>query len=178
MITPRIILLAAITGAVCLAATPAPADDPAWTPGPMGPGMMGGYGPGMGYGPGGYGYGPGMGSGMGPGMGYGPGQGMMGGYGHPGYGPGHMMGYGPGMMNGGYGQPCPGAAAGSGKDLTEADVKKSLEARLRWMGNDRLKVGKVATKDDSIVADVVTKDGSLVDRYAVDPKTGVWQRVE
>lgn len=99
--------------------------------GGMGPGMMGGYGPGgnpnneqsRGYGPGngygpGYGMGPGMmggyghGYGMGPGMmgGYGPGAGMgpgmMGGYGPgAGMGPGMMGGYGmgPGMMMGGYG---------------------------------------------------------------------------
>ena len=51
----------------------------------MGPGMMGGYGPG-------YGMGPGMMGGYGPGYGMGPG--MMGGYG-PGYGMGHgMMGWG------------------------------------------------------------------------------------
>ena len=45
----------------------------------MGPGMMGGYGPG------GYGMGPGMMGGYGPG-GYGMGPGMMGGYGPGGYG--------------------------------------------------------------------------------------------
>jgi Spy/CpxP family protein refolding chaperone len=51
----------------------------------MGPGMMGGYGPG-------YGMGHGMMGGYGPG--YGMGHGMMGGYG-PGYGMGHgMMGWG------------------------------------------------------------------------------------
>jgi Spy/CpxP family protein refolding chaperone len=51
----------------------------------MGPGMMGGYGPG-------YGMGPGMMGGYGPGYGMGPG--MMGGYG-PGYGMGPgMMGWG------------------------------------------------------------------------------------
>lgn len=86
---------------------------------PMGPGMMGGSGPGygQGYGPAqGYGPGYGPGSGMGPGMmggygpGYGMGPGMMGGYG-PGFGmaPGMMGGYGPGYgmgpgMMGGYGQ--------------------------------------------------------------------------
>jgi Spy/CpxP family protein refolding chaperone len=95
--------------------------------GGMGPGMMGGYGPGsgqgygqgQGYGPG-YGMGPGMmggygpGYGMGPGMmggygpGYGMGPGMMGGYGPGGMGPGMMGGYGPGYgmgpgMMGGYG---------------------------------------------------------------------------
>jgi len=89
----------------------------------MGPGMMGGYGPGgegsgygagpgmmWGYGPGGYGMGPGMMGGYGPG-GYGMGPGMMGGYGPGGYGmgPGMMGGYGPGGygmgpgMMGGYG---------------------------------------------------------------------------
>ena len=83
----------------------------------MGPGMMGGYGPGYGMGPGmmggygpGYGMGPGMMGGYGPGYGMGPGMmsgmmgpGMMGGYG---MGPGMMGGYeagygmGPGMMGG------------------------------------------------------------------------------
>jgi hypothetical protein len=87
------------------------------TPYQMYPGMMGGYGYGMGPGMmrGGYGMGPGMmGYGMGPGMmggygyGYGMGPGMMGGYGR-GMGPGMMgscgypgCGMGPGMM-GGYG---------------------------------------------------------------------------
>ena len=76
----------------------------------MGPGMMGGYGYGMGPGMMGYGMGPGMmGYGMGPGMmggyGYGMGQHMMGTENHPcmsgGYGYGMM---GPGMMgNHGYG---------------------------------------------------------------------------
>jgi Spy/CpxP family protein refolding chaperone len=79
-------------------------------PGPgMGPGMMGGYGPGGpgGYGPG-YGMGPGMMGGYGPGGpgGYGPGYGMgpgmmgggmMGGMMSPGMMGGGMMGMGPGM---------------------------------------------------------------------------------
>jgi Spy/CpxP family protein refolding chaperone len=78
--------------------------------GGMGPGMMGGYGPGGGQGYGqGQGYGPGYGPGygMGPGMmggyvpGYGMGPGMMGGYGQGyGMGPGMMGGFGPGF---GYG---------------------------------------------------------------------------
>jgi Spy/CpxP family protein refolding chaperone len=65
--------------------------------------MMGGYGPGSGYGPGmmgGYGrggmmggYGPGYGAGPGYGSGYGPG--MMGGGMMGGYGRGGMMGLGP-----------------------------------------------------------------------------------
>jgi LTXXQ motif family protein len=79
----------------------------------MGPGIMGGYGPGYGAGSGyygmGYGMGPGMmygygsgyGAGPGYGMGYGMGPWMMGGYG-PGYGmgPGMMYGYGAGYGRG------------------------------------------------------------------------------
>jgi len=56
----------------------------------MGPGMMGGSGPG-------YGMGPGMMGGYGPG---GMGPGMMGGYGPGGMGPGMMGGYGPGGYGG------------------------------------------------------------------------------
>jgi len=74
----------------------------------MGPGMMGGYGPGYGAGSGYgmgpgmmYGYGSGYGAGPGYGMGYGMGPWMMGGYG-PGYGmgPGMMYGYGAGYGTG------------------------------------------------------------------------------
>lgn len=137
--------------------------------GNSGTGNTGGYGPGMmnGYGPGmmGNGYGPGM-----MGNGYGPG--MMGGNGQT-----MMNGYGPGMMNAN-GVPCAGTGAAMAKPLTEGDVKQNLERRLEWMGNPRLKVGKVTTKDGHIIADIVTKDGSLVDRFSVEPETGSMQRSE
>jgi hypothetical protein len=137
-----------------------------------GPGMMGpGYGPGM-MGPG-YGYGPGM---MGPGYGYGMmgrGYGMMG----PGYGPGWMHrgpGYGPRGYGPGYG---PGYGQQSNLNLSVDDVKAQLERWLTWRGNARLKVGEVKEKDaDTIVADIVTKDNSLVQRYTVNRKTGFYQR--
>lgn len=84
----KTLLAAALVGVTTLAATPLVQAQqggygPGYGMGPgmMGPGMMGGYGPGPG---GGYGYGHGMGAGM-------MGSGMMGG----------MMG--PGMMGGGYG---------------------------------------------------------------------------
>jgi Spy/CpxP family protein refolding chaperone len=116
--------------------------------GGMGPGMMGGYGPGggqgygqgQGYGPG-YGMGPGMMGGYGPGYGMGPG--MMGGYG-PGYGmgPGMMGGYGPGGMGpgmmGGY-----GGYGGYGVDLSAeqrakiADVQREF-ARKQWESMDKM----------------------------------------
>lgn len=159
-------------------------------PGMMGPGMMG---PGM--------MGPGM---MGPGM-MGPGmmnQGMMG-PGMMGMGAGcaaigdnsmmggmmrhsmmghHMMDQGGGMMSGmmmgdGMGgsqlvmRPAPQA-------LTVADVTYNLEQVLAMRGNARLKVGSVAEKDDAtIVGDIVTTEGSLVERYEVDRRTGIARMV-
>lgn len=147
--------------------------DQGWHMGPMmgqgqgmGPGMMGpGYGMGQGMGPNMMGPGYGMGQGMGPGMmgpGYGTGQGMGPGMMGPGYGPGQGMG--PGMM-----QPLR-------QDLSAADVKHMLEHRLAWNGNPNVKIGKVEEKDDdTIVAEIVTKDGSLVQTLDVDRHTG-WMR--
>jgi hypothetical protein len=165
----------------------------------MGPGMMGpGY---YGMGPGmmgqGYGMGPGM---MGPGYG-GPGQqqwpmgpGMMG----PGQqqwrmGPGMMgpgyYGMGPGMMGPGYsmgpGMMGPGNGAGPGPqpwaaprvtprmDLSTDDVRSYFEGQLAAEGNKRLKVGKVQALDDNTIeAQIVTVDGSLVEGYRFDRHTG------
>ena len=105
---------------------------------------------------GGYGYGmmgPGM---MAPGAG---GQGMMG----PGFGKG------PGLDN----------QVVSSKDLTADDVRQYLEHRLEMHANKRLKVGEVKpADDDTIVADITTVDGSLVQRLEVDRHTGQMQHVE
>lgn len=128
-------------------------------------GMMGGYGPGM----------------MG---GYGPG--MMGGYG-AGYG--HMRGWGDGPGAGPWNCPAfarangPGySPEGSAQDnqklnLTTDNVKTRMERWLAREDNPRLKLGDVKEKDaDSITADVVTKDNSLVDRFIVDRHTGFVRR--
>ena len=131
---------------------------------PYGPGygMMGGYGPGYGM-MGGYGPGYGM---MG---GYGPGYGMMGGYG-PGYG---MMGYGPGYGPGmGYGS---GYVAPNNLNLSTDDVKNYFSRWIAAEGNSHLKVGDVKEQDaDTIVADIVTQDNSLVQRFVVNRHTGVY----
>jgi len=145
-------------------------------PGPYGQGPYGMH-PGMGYGPG-YGMGPGMmygqGYGMGPGMMYGRGYGMMG----YGMGPGMMgrgmMGYGmgPGMMGYGMGPGMMGRAAPA-ENLTKKDVKANLERWLSWMNNPNLKVGKIQEKDkNTITAEIVTKDNSLVRRFEIDRATG------
>lgn len=120
--------------------------------GGMGPGMMG---PGM-MGPG-QGHGPGPGYGMGPGM-MGPGQG---------YGPGPAYGMGQGMI-----QPLR-------EDLSTADAKHMIEHRLTWQGNPNLKLGNVEEKDaDTIVAEIVTTDGSVVQRLQINRHTGSMQPVQ
>ncbi|WP_316978182.1 hypothetical protein [Shumkonia mesophila] len=118
--------------------------------------------------------------GWGPAMmggGYGPG--MMGG----GYGPGMMgRGYGPGAMMGAAGTdvPCPGlaAATANAEPLTLDDAQKVVQQRLAWMGNDRLKVGKVEAKGDAaFTAEIVTLDNSLVEKLEIDAKTGFMRPV-
>jgi hypothetical protein len=136
------------------ASAPDPNANGPWT---MGPGMMG-----QGGGP--WNMGPGM---MGQGRGnWGPG--MMGqGFGPGGMGPWMMGRGGRGMMGGCNYLPLPT------RELTVDDVKKTRSARLESGGNKRLKLGEV--KDggaDSVLADIVTVDNSLVERIKVDKKTG------
>lgn len=106
------------------------------------------------HGPGGAAGGPFCGSNYGQHMG----PGMMG----QGMGPGYGMGR--GMM-----QPLP-------DDLSAAQVRHMLGHRLAWQGNPNVKVGNVEEKDDgTIVAEVVTQDGSLVQKFEVDRHTGSMQ---
>ncbi len=86
-----------------------------------------------------------------------------------GYGgcPGMMMG--PGMMGQDMMQPLR-------QDLSADDVKHMMEHRLTWQGNPNLKLGKVEEKDaDTIVAEIVTGDGSVVQRFQVNRHTGWMQ---
>ena len=80
-----------------------------------------------------------------------------------------MMGQGmsPGMM-----QPL-------AKDLSASDVQHMIEHRLAWQGNPNLKVGEVEEKDDhTIVAEIVTKEGALVQRLEVDRHRGSMRPVQ
>ncbi len=109
-------------------------------------------------------YGQGTGHGM---MGQAPmGPGMMG----QGMGPGMMMGR--GMVGQG-----PGTMA-LPQDLSVESVRHMLEHQLAWQGNPNLKLGNVEEKDeDTILAEIVTRDGSLVRRLQVDRHTGMMQPV-
>jgi len=58
------------------------------------------------------------------------------------------------------------------KNLSSDDAKRIVDGQLAFSGNKRLKAGKVTTEKESLIVEVLTIDGSLVDRIAVDPKTG------
>ena len=81
---------------------------------------------------------------------------------------------GPGVMMRGY-----GPNWGRDLNLSADTVKSELERWVTWQGNSRLKVGDVKEKDaDTIVAEIVTKDSSLVQRFAVNRHTGFFQNSE
>ncbi len=75
---------------------------------------------------------------------------------------------------------CPFAADVAGdRELSVDDVRARLERNLEWHGNARLKVGDVVeTEDDTIIADIVTVDDSLVQRMVIDRHTGQMRSVE
>lgn len=150
----KALTITAAAAAIALAAAAYSAPSIAHGPGggyyQGGPGMMGHMGYGMG--------GPGMMGGPGWGMGRGMGRGM---------GPG-MAGYGPGAFG-----DCPMLQAAQGREVTVDSVSAFLEHRLDMWGNERLKLGEVSEQgEDTIVGEIVTKDGSLVERLVFDRHTG------
>ncbi len=88
-----------------------------------------------------------------------------------------MMGH--GMTGGGHDSAYGKSAIQSDQNLSVDDVRARMERRLKWHGNERLKVGEVKEiDDDTIVAEIVTQDDSLVDRLEVDRHTGSMHRTE
>lgn len=106
-----------------------------------------------------------------------------------GMGPGMM---GPGMMGMGPWMMSPGMMWNQGPvtnpawrsnvpalNLSTGDVKAYLERWITMTGDPRFKVGKVTEKDDkTIIAEIVTKDGALAQRYSVDRHTGAYYPVQ
>jgi hypothetical protein len=77
-------------------------------------------------------------------------------------------GMGPALL---YGQPAEG--------ITVERARTILEGVLAWHGNPRLKLGTVEEQDeDTIVAEILTVDDSLVQRLAIDRATGAIRRIE
>ena len=102
--------------------------------------------------------------------------GMMGGYGMAGNG--MMGGYGTmsrGMM-GGYGPPggqgYRSPLAGSTKVVNESQAEALVKNHLDTLRNPNLRVGQVSDIGSAFEVDVVTQDGSLVDKIDVDKNTG------
>ena len=142
----------------------------------MGYGMHHGmYGGGSGYGQdGGWSYCPYCGGDLRGRRGYPMGPGMMG----PGYG---RQGMGPGMMGPDYGRPY-----GYPNDrrepryrepLEKEDAQKEVEDMLRQSRNPNLKPGDVEEKERYFVVDILTNDGSLVDKMQIDKETGMMRSI-
>ena len=95
---------------------------------------------------------------MGPGYGMGPG--MMG----PGYGPQYGPPYGPLYQQ-------------TQEPMKEKDAEQIVENYLRATRNPNLKLGKITDKDTYFEAEILTKEGSLADKVAIDKSTGWMQSV-
>ena|GEM_PF-1982823 len=54
-------------------------------------------------------------------------------------------------------------------------VRLLLEYNLLVSGNPRLKIGTIEENEEFVIAEIVTLDGSLVEKYSVDRKTGLWK---
>ena len=112
------------------------------------------------------------------GSGYGMERGMM---------MGRGSGMGPGMMGRGYGagrdwmRGSPEeieSGQGAGRlqtPLKEDDARSVVEKYLASTRNPNLKLGKITEKKDAFEAEIVTKDGSLVDKVLIDKSNG-WMR--
>jgi hypothetical protein len=102
-------------------------------------------------------------SGMGPGMMWNRGDWD----GPRGWGPGGMMGPGPDNSYRSYNR--------TGEPVTLDQAKVLVENHLTTAGNPNLKSGKFTDKGKYFEAEIVTKEGSLVDKLMVDKQTG-WMK--
>ena len=111
-----------------------------------------------------------------PGMTMCPMMGMMTGMG---MGASGAMGGGPGAVGGIGPDPIYGMARGARVDIDADKAKAMIERMLVWHDNPRLKLGEVRTTDyGEVVADVVTREGSLVQRLAIDRRTGSMRQID
>jgi len=82
----------------------------------------------------------------------------------------------PGMMNGqGI---LLGTPLGTPDEMTEDRVRAVLEQQLTNLGNPRLRLGEIGTASDgSITAEIVTVDGSLVQKLAFNRYPGLVRQI-
>ena len=89
-----------------------------------------------------------------------------------------MMGQQPGMMGQGRGAMGLGVVTPS-RNVSVDDVRDHFERLLQAQGNPRVKLGEIKDADkDTIVAEIVTMEGSLVDRLNVNRRSGAIQRAQ
>ncbi len=61
-------------------------------------------------------------------------------------------------------------------EMTPERVREFIQRRLAWHGNPRLKIGEIATASDGrITAEIVTLDGSLVQKLAFNRYPGLFR---
>jgi hypothetical protein len=71
-----------------------------------------------------------------------------------------------------------GLTVGTPEEMTPERARSFLEDRLTWLGNPRLKLGEIATAEDgSITAEIVTVDGSLVQKLAFNRYPGLVRQI-
>lgn len=71
-----------------------------------------------------------------------------------------------------------GMPHGKVEEMTPERVRAFLEQRLEQHGNPRLKLGEIATAaDGSITAEIVTIDGSLVQKLAFNRYPGLFRQI-
>lgn len=84
---------------------------------------------------------------------------------------GGMGGLGPDAL---YGMP-----GGAPMEMTPARVRDILAQMLERHGNPRLAIGEITeAADGSIVAEIVTRDGSLVQRLAFNRYPGLFRQID
>ena len=59
--------------------------------------------------------------------------------------------------------------------ITIDQAKSILERYIVFSGNPNIRLGKITEQDNYFEAEIITKDGSLVDKILVDKDTG-WMR--
>jgi len=67
--------------------------------------------------------------------------------------------------------------AQAGQPLTQEQAKMMVEHYLKMKGNPNLKLGKLTDQKDYFVAEITTKDGSLVEKYQIDKNTGLFKSI-
>lgn len=85
---------------------------------------------------------------------------------------GRGYGMGPGMMQG-RGQSGPNGSQEQMERLSKNSARDLAENYVA--GNPNLKIGEVLEEDNTYVASIVTKDGSLVEKLIIDKRSG-WMR--